>query len=569
LIKFSKIRWMNLLSTGNDFMEIELDRSRTTLMVGENGAGKSTVLDALSFALFNKPFRKVNRGQLVNSITNKNLLVECEFSTRAHSYLVRRGAKPNVFEIYRDDKLVEPPADARDYQQMLERDVLKLNHKSFTQVVMLGSANFTPFMRLTAAQRREVIEDLLDIQVFSVMATLLRERNSTVATSEVKNNTELRDVTARLETSERHVTAALQDNEAVIVQKQQTIANIEVGLQEKSAQAHEWQTKVDKASSEMQRLDSVVEERQRLYQEAMNLVRDFMRHEETLRFLAEHGNCPQCKQVIGPDVVEDARLVVETTRLKKIEIDMMIAATDNGIARRTEEEKRRVEGVAHIGTLLNQARHDMCDVERLKREVVSLSQKNEVVKNAGGVLDDLRARMEELLSARDRILREQATCAAATVMLRDGGVRAMIVRQYVPVLNALINKYLAALDFFVDFRIDEEFNEIIKSRFRDEFSYESFSEGEKLRIDLALLFSWRAVARMRSSTSVNILVMDEILDGSLDAAGADEFMKVLAALAPDEHVFVISHRGDQLADKFDRVLKFEKTRNFSRMEEAA
>jgi len=560
MIKLKTIRWMNFLSTGNEFIEIDLTVAKTTLFIGTNGDGKSTMIDALSFVLFNKPFRKITRPQMVNSITNKELLVECEFTTAAHSYVVRRGVKPNVFEVWRDGVLVEPPADLREHQDWLEAHVLHMNHRAFTQIVVLSNDGYTPFMKLPAQARREVIEELLDIGVFSTMNTLLKEKVDANKSARIENDADLAQVDVALEMNRRHVESLRVDNE-------KTIREIEA--------------KADAVSLEMDEMRKVAESKH----EQASLLRDKLKHEPELvaaerdsraamdraqwkyqglkkemDFLQHSSECPACKQGLDP--------VFKDTRIMALRIEMSAAETE-GISAggRTHDLYCQIEDMKHwrnemrgieseIAKIVAIALEKSRFIEQTKIEIAKLRKRSEVISTGDDITVELTAKRDAVMATRARVLAETEVLSAAASLLKDGGVKARVVRQYIPVLNSLVAKYLAALDFFVDFRLDENFNETIKSRYRDEFTYESFSAGQKCRINLALLFAWRAVARLRNSVHCDLLVLDEILDGSLDAVGAEDFIKILGTLTENEHVFVISHRGDQLIDKFDRALEF-------------
>lgn len=565
---------MNMLSTGNEWTEVDLSRARTTLLIGMNGSGKSTLIDALSLALFNRPFRKITRPQMVNSITCRNLLVEVEFSSGAHEYTVRRGIKPNVFEIWRDGALVPSPADSRDYQEYLEQQVLRFNHRAFTQVVVLGSASYVHFMQLPAQARREVIEELLDIGVFSTMNSLLKERVDANRTAVAANDAALRDVDARAEVNRRHLENMRQDNESLISEKLREVSELECRARElRAAAVVNERDHVSRLRNELSREDEL----RRAEADALSALSAHKWSAQSLqreRELIEHeSSCPECKQAISDDY--------RVTRLGSIRADLeSIAERARGEAERVERARAALRGLAETRGLLesalaedqrlrSEARENASVIGRLTADIEKLRSRSDVMASGNDIAAELDARRASILGERASLLREAEVISAASSLLKDGGVKARVVKQYLPVLNSFIAKYLASLDFFVDFRLDENFGEVIKSRYRDEFSYESFSEGEKCRINLALLFAWRAVARMRNSVHCNLLVLDEILDGSLDAVGAEEFIKILGAVTEDENVFVISHRGEQLIDKFERALVFDKVKNFSTVSEAA
>lgn len=568
MIFFNTIKWKNFLSTGNAFTEIQLDKSQTTLIVGENGAGKSTLLDALSFVLYGKPFRKINKPQLLNSINKKDLVVEVEFKIGPGSYKIIRGLKPVVFEVYKDGSLLNQDADQRDYQDVLEKQILKLNHKSFCQVVVLGSASFIPFMQLTAQARREVIEDLLDIQIFSMMNSLLKQRIS-------NNNTELLIVEKDAELTSEKIKMQQMHNEEIqknvdeqLDKMRSELRSITDRIEHEKESADLYDEQMSTLTQEIQDADSIEKKQGKVLLLDKQLQAKVERISEEIKFLQSHDECPTCKQAIGQE-------------FRSNEIDnklLTCSETEKGIAALKEEANKinerltqirdinskitdlSIKRITHINTskaLLAQGKKVAKDIEELQRTSHEHSTLN--------ALDDLEKLLQEQIELKSEHLKDKEAFNAAAIILKDTGIKARIIKQYVPIINKLINKYLAAMDFFVMFELDENFNETIKSRFRDEFSYASFSEGEKMRINLAILFTWRAIAKLRNSASTNILILDEVLDGSLDSNGTDEFLKILNNLTMDTNTYIISHKVDQMHDKFNNVIKFEKNKNFSRM----
>jgi len=567
MIVFKKIRWKNFLSTGNLFTEIELNKSATTLIVGENGAGKSTLLDALSFVLFNKPFRKINKPLLLNSITKKDLVVEIEFSIGPNNYKIVRGIKPNLFEVYQNGSLLNQSADSKDYQEILEKQILKINFKSFCQVVVLGSASFVPFMSLPTGQRREIIEDLLDLQIFTSMNTILKQRITTNAEDLIKQEANKKIVEEKIKLVKKHLIEMQNNNDKIINEKSERVdqTNTQInGLNEDY-----WSLRNKRESLEEKMVDE--KELSSSMKKLTALKHKFEAHlssqKEQIKFFTDHDNCPTCKQEIDEsfkcDMVNN-----NEERIKELEENLDV------VAKNYVETNDKINELMNIQSNINSIK---MDEHKLATKISSLveyrtqleTEINTIKKNVTEDNSDQLNKLVDELKEADDLLNElhdlKQTYQAVSVLLKDGGIKAKIIKQYIPIINKLINKYLSSMDFFVQFELNEEFNETIKSRFRDEFSYASFSEGEKMRINLAILFTWRAVAKLRNSISTNILIMDEVMDSSLDSNGTEEFMKVLTQLAVDTNTFIISHKTDQLYDKFTSVIKFEKHKNFSRI----
>jgi len=567
MIVFKKIRWKNFLSTGNLFTEIELNKSVTTLIVGENGAGKSTLLDALSFALFNKPFRKINKPLLLNSITKKDLVVEIEFSIGPNNYKIIRGIKPNVFEVYQNGSLLNQSADSKDYQEILEKQILKINFKSFCQVVVLGSASFVPFMSLPTGQRREIIEDLLDLQIFTSMNTILKQRIISNAEDLIKQEANKTIVEEKIKLVRSHLIEVQNNNDKIISEKNDRIS--QTNLQVNGLNDEYWSLNSKRKDLEEKTVDE--KELSSSMKKLTALKHKFEAHlssqKDQIKFFTDHDNCPTCKQTIDESFKCD---MVETNQQKVKELEENLDL----VAKNYMETNDKITELMNIQSEINTLK---MEEHKLTTKITSLIDyrtqlENEINNIQKNVTEDkseqLNALVDELKEA-DTLLNElhdlKQTYQAVSVLLKDGGIKAKIIKQYIPIINKLINKYLSSMDFFVQFELNEEFNETIKSRFRDEFSYASFSEGEKMRINLAILFTWRAVAKLRNSISTNILIMDEVMDSSLDSNGTEEFMKVLTQLAVDTNTFIISHKTDQLYDKFTSVIKFEKHKNFSKI----
>ena len=567
MILFKKLRWKNFLSTGNVFTEIDLNKSSTTLIVGENGAGKSTILDALTYALFGKPFRKINKPQLINSINRKDSVVEIEFQINQNSYTIIRGMKPNVFEVYQNGMLVNQSAEMRDYQEYLEKHILKLNFKSFCQVVVLGSATFQPFMQLPGGQRREIIEDLLDLQIFTTMNSILKDRI-------LRNNEEVSEVTSeqklvmeKIKIYQDHMLEKQSNNEKLIANKIEQIEETNFKISELDVKYWNYDKDINELKEEIWDEESISKKITKLSQLRHKIEAKRALIENDVKFFEEHEGCPTCKQNIDESfkkqTIESKRdqiseiegglkeLVAEydaaNSRLKQI---MDMHSTINAFSMEQFKFKNQIDSLIKYR-------------DQLEKEIKNINDSQEA--DESHKIGELEKELENVAKRYEVVMSQKQIYSVASVLLRDGGIKARIIKQYVPVINKLINKYLSSMDFFVQFELDEEFNETIKSRFRDEFSYASFSEGEKMRINLAILFTWRAVAKLRNSVSTNLLIMDEVMDSSLDSNGTEEFLKILQQLTQDTNTFIISHKTDQLYDKFASVLKFEKKQNFSKL----
>jgi len=565
LINFKNVRWKNFLSTGNQFIEIQLDKNPTTLIIGENGAGKSTILDALCFGLFGKPFRMISKNLLVNSVNNSSTVVEVEFSVGTKEYKVIRCIKPNKFEIYQNGKLMSLEANVRDYQKILEQQILKLNYRSFTQVVILGSSTFVPFMQLKARHRREVVEEILDIQIFSTMNILLKQKLKSIVEELREVDYSFSLVSERITLQENYIDDIKKNKDNIIDEKQKTFEKNEKEIEERM-----WESK--HLTEDNQALlesiigeDKVVNKRDKLKDIQFMLKDKESRGQKLISFFEENDDCPTCQQHIDEEfkvksIDEKTKEVTEVSEglnklsdeMKKVESkikeykntaksirenEIALAKLTSGI---TQLEKFNTKLQTEIETLLkgNVSNEDTEKLIRLKQECIKVERQR----------TDLRD--------------EKSYAEAIKLILQDTGIKTKIIKQYLPIMNKLINTYLTSMEFYVNFTLNENFEESIKSRYRDEFTYSSFSEGEKMRIDLSLLFTWRAIAKMKNSANTNLLILDEIFDSSLDGTGTDEFLKILNTLG-DENVFVISHKQDVLADKFKSTIKFEKVKNFS------
>lgn len=566
-IQFKKVRYKNILSTGNVFTEINLNKSTTTLVSGTNGSGKSTLLDAITFGLYGKPFRKINKPQLINTINTKDLMVEIEFSVSGSEYVIRRGIKPTVFEIYRNGELVNQDAATRDYQAYLEQNILGLNYKSFNQIVVLGSATYVPFMELPAHQRREIIEDLLDIQVFSTMNLLLKDRFNTNKETITENNYQIDLTKSRIESAVEH-------NESIRKIREGEVNKIREKMQEHLDKIEEEKTSIEAIETSIQELISTIsdkpavkkklEKAKVIRQELESTLRSYLKD---LHFYHDNDNCPTCKQGIDHEFKEH---ILEEKNTKKAE-------TEDGVEKiieKIQEIELRVEEISKvedeiqkhnitIGEHRAQIKMSMNALKSYKKELDDAEK--EVKEVDTSKLEEYNNNLSTLQTEQTKLFDERETLGVVSAMLKDGGIKTRIIRQYIPVMNKLINKYLSAFELFVDFHLDENFNEVIKSRFRDAFSYASFSEGEKLRITLSIMLSWRAVAKLRNSVSTNLLILDETLDGAMDGTGVENLIDTLHNLNNNDNIFVISHRGEQFGDKFDSHIRFAKVKNFSQI----
>jgi DNA repair exonuclease SbcCD ATPase subunit len=569
MITFETIRWKNFLSTGDQWTEIDFCESPSTLIVGSNGAGKSTMLDALCFALFNKPFRKINRGQLVNSINEKGLKVEVCFSIGKDEYRVFRGAKPNLFEVYKNNKMVDQDAAARDTQKYLEQSVLKLNYKSFTQVVILGSSTFVPFMQLGASVRREVIEDLLDIQIFSNMNSLLKDR---VRSSQSQSNDcghMLRLTKEKVESQQKLLDSLKEVNHNRQEEKRNRYNKNSKSIEEVKSNFNKLQHEIVILEEQMEDVELQKKFVRKLRQGQADKKSELKLIANNLKFFKSHDVCPTCTQnissVFKTDQV-DTLTSSGTTLATKIEEFTKDISEAVSVVTKIEETSTKLYEVRSDATAQERevVRLEMDNIE-ISKQILELQQSTPNIDQEKETLQGYVAEYKTTEKDCAEVSQQLDEFQVVSSLLKDSGIKSQIIKKYVPIFNQLINKYLSSMEFFVNFTLDEEFNEVIKSRFRDEFSYASFSEGEKQKIDLALLFTWREVARMKNSVATNLLILDEVFDSSLDSSGTGELLQILRSLGDGTNVFVISHKGDILVDKFLRTLKFEKVNDFSKM----
>jgi len=567
VITFHSVSWKNLLSTGNAANTVLLNKSATTLIIGKNGEGKSTILDALCFGLFGKPFRSINKNQLINSINGKNCLVIIELSIGTKSYKIVRGIKPNIFEIYVDDVLMNQDAAARDYQKVLEQQILKLNYKTFTQVVILGSASFVPFMQLPSGQRREVIEDILDIRIFSTMNQLLKDQSRGTKDTITRIETEITLARAKV-ASQNILIKTLSDAKSDAVKS--LLSKVDINnteIQHSQEQVTETLAKIAALQSHVEnknKIDSDLEKAKNLKTRLSSKIEQFEHHSE---FFVENSVCPSCEQ--GIPYTHKETIISELT--VKIELENKRLSDLEDIFIKLNDELNEANVILTEITDLNIAASTFnSNITILNKMNKSLFEEISASSADTSNVDDEKAKLKELaLDAMEKIknktsLQELRNLEeVASVLLKDTGIKTAIIREYLPAMNKLINRYLMAMDAYIHFELDESFNEIVKSRYRDDFTYASFSEGEKMRIDLAILFTWRQIAKMKNSVNTNLLVLDEIFDSSLDTAGTDYFLNLMTQLSEKTNIFVISHKGDQLFDKFHSVIKFEKRNDFS------
>ena len=568
MIYFKTIRYKNFLSTGNYFTEIKLNHTSNTLVVGSNGAGKSTMLDALCFGLFGKPFRNINKPQLLNSINQKDCVVEIEFSIGTKEYKIIRGIKPNVFEIYLNGDLLNQAAAVKDYQDHLEKFILKLNYKSFTQIVILGSASFVPFMQLSAADRRAIIEDLLDIQIFSTMNTVLKDK-IVINKDAMQSNKHDYDVnTTKYDMQKKHIEVLKQNNDEMIATKEAEIAGVMAHIEIVNETIAELTLDVSTLQESILDREGVASKLKKMNQLETQIEGNITKYKKDIKFFENNDDCPTCRQAIGSEF--------KHTQIS--ELGDKVEKCTHGLSKLEEEilqHQNRLNEIQQITTSIQCKQVDIASnnmtiiqsnkyIGKLQKEIVALSGTKEDLKVETDKLEELKNSLTALENKKKELLEEKTYLDAAALLLKDTGIKTKIIKQYLPVINKLVNKYLATLDFFVNFNLDESFKETIKSRHRDEFSYASFSEGEKQRIDMALMLTWRAVAKLKNSTNTNLLILDEVFDSSLDANGTEYLMNILHMLE-DVNLFVISHKGDILQDKFRSMIRFEKVNNFSRI----
>ena len=567
MIVFKSVQWKNFLSTGNSPNKVLLNRSQTTLIIGKNGEGKSTILDALCFSFFGKPFRNINKGQLVNSINGKGCSVEVEFDINGKEYKIIRGIKPNVFEIWLDGEMINQDAASRDYQKILEQQILKLNYKTFTQVVILGSASFVPFMQLPTTQRREVIEDILDIRIFSTMNSLLKEKVQ-----------ETKDAIATIEneisTAKTKVDAQTQLIKTITEAKTSAIESIVSKISANSSEILQAEGEIELIVSEINTLKASITDKENVTEDIdkaksirSKLLQKIETCEHNTEFFSEHDVCPSCSQDIPEEYKEgiikdlNSKLLDNNTKIGELEtiltnLNEKLSQINKVVEQITDKNIELSTRNSTVTLLNKQIKELEAETQRVKSDTTNLDEEK-------GKLKDLAKEAIGKIGQKTQLQEQRNLEDVANILLKDTGIKTAIIREYLPIMNKLINKYLQAMDAYIHFELDEAFNESVKSRFRDDFTYASFSEGEKMRIDLAILFTWRQIAKMKNSVNTNLLLLDEIFDSSLDTAGTDYFLNLMNQFGDNTNIFVISHKGDQLFDKFRSVIKFEKRNDFS------
>ena len=568
MIEFKTVRYKNFLSTGQQFIEVPLNTGGTTLIIGDNGSGKSTMLDALCFGLFNRPFRDIKKDQIVNSINEKDCLVEIDLQIGSNNYTIKRGIKPAIFEIWCNDKMLNQDAASKDYQKHLEDNILRLNFRSFTQVVILGSSSFVPFMRLRARHRRQVVEEILDIEIFSRMNLLLREKNKAkdeeIRSAEFSVNL----FEEKISDQDKHIQDLQYRNKQSIESKEAQIEKEETGKKQYEEDIKDLEKEIATLRDKILDESDIKSKHMKFHQLEAKLENNCTKHKSMLKFFEDNDECPTCRQTID-DAFKAEQIKDRKEKLDEIEKGMSeLGNSIQKIESRMKTINDTSVAIREKEMLIERYKTSIENVDRyimsVKGEIDGLRDEKESTGEAKGVLKQLKESYSEAETNKVKLKDDKLYLDTARELMTDTGIKTKIIKQYLPIMNQLINKHLQRLDFYVNFTLDDEFNETIKSRFRDAFQYNSFSEGEKLRIDLSILFTWREIAKIKNSTNTNLLILDEVLDSSLDSSGTEEFMKIINSLAK-ENVFVISHKGDILIDKFTQVIKYEKYKNFTRV----
>ena len=568
MITFEKIRWKNFLSTGNQYTEIQFNECSTTLIVGTNGAGKSTVLDALTFSLFGKPFRKINKSQLINSTNEKDSRVEVEFSIGDLQWKVVRAIKPNIFEIWKDGKCLDQFSNANDQQKWLEQNVIKMNYKSFTQIVILGSSTFVPFMQLTATNRREVIEDLLDIKIFSSMNNLIRDKIKIVRDETRTLDLKKESLNDKVEMQNNWIKELESQSKGRIDDNQQKITTLFTESDDYVSVNEQLENNVSDLTKEQEAVTGATEKLRELGNLKGKISNKVATITKEHKFFTKNTVCPTCTQAIN----EDFRInKIEDAQTKAKELQSGYKELEEAIKKEEDREhhfttlSKEITNLTH-GISKNNTRISGCQrqIRDLESEIQTLTEQLANRNTEHEKLEDFQNKLAETyeaLASKKETIQYHNFCYG---LLKDGGVKSKIIKKYLPLINQQVNRYLQMMDFYINFTLDEEFNETVQSPIHDNFSYSSFSEGEKMRIDLALLFTWREVARFKNSVNTNLLIMDEVFDSSLDGFGTEEFLKIIRFVIKDANVFVISHKTG-MDDRFDSVLRFEKVKGFSRL----
>lgn len=569
MILFKSVSYKNFLAAGNNPIKIDLNSHGTTLIVGQNGAGKSTIIEALVFALFNKSFRKVNKNQLINSINEKDCLVEVDFSIGNVDWKVRRGIKPAVFEIIKNGQVLDQSSSAVDQQKWFEQTVLKLNYKSFTQIVVLGSSTFVPFMQLPAASRREVIEDLLDIKIFSTMNVILKDRIKVTSEELKESESQINFLKEKADLQKQFIKTIESQNKKTITQKTEKIESLTHDISNCESKIAEIEYQIEEKQKQLEGYKTIEKELKTLEKHSHGFSARIKDFEKSKKFYADNDICPTCNQGLSEDLKTTA-IKEGDKEIRKCEKALHKVESEITDIQKKIDDKNNI--VNEISDLNYEVRKYINSITLNNKYVREIAEEIEELRTSKGNIESEKKKLMEIASegmtAQNLITRlkdDRRNYDLISSLLKDTGIKSMIIKKYLPVMNKLINQYLQMLDFYVNFTLDEEFNESIKSRFRDDFTYSSFSEGEKMRIDLALMFTWRSIAKLKNSANTNLLILDEVFDSSLDVAGTEDFLRILRGVTDDSNIFIISHKGELLHDKFDRVMRFEKVKNFSKV----
>jgi DNA repair exonuclease SbcCD ATPase subunit len=570
MIHFKSCEWKNFLSTGSDPIKIQLDKSPTTLIVGQNGAGKSTLLDAMSFALFNKPHRDINKAQLINSINQKKTEVTVEFEIANQHFKIVRGIKPAKFEIWQNGNMINQASNARDYQKFLEQNILKLNHKSFHQVVVLGSSSFIPFMQLPAWSRRSVIEDLLDINIFSKMNTLLKERNTKIRDELVDINHQIDLLKTKITGQSKYIKDLQSLNQDQIDKKRDSIKVHKGTIKEAFEESRELGKNLETLLKDQQKKQNEnLKQTSQLNSLDLNYNQKIKDLVEQARFYEENDHCPTCDQDVGPELKEKKIQIIQNTAKGVQQEKASLEKELKTLKKELQDISNKLNTLQQKQQKINSNNEKISviqkEIDKIQKEINLLNSQTGDTGTAKKELKEFRTSKEEITEKKLEYVEERTYNEVIGEMLKDTGIKTKVIKQYLPVMNRLINQYLQILDFFVAFHLDENFNETIRSRHRDSFNYASFSEGEKQRIDLSLLFTWRQIAKLKNSAATNLLILDETFDSSLDHDGVDSLTKILDTLDSDSNTFIISHKGDVLENKFRSKIEFFKSKNFSKI----
>lgn len=568
MIIFKEIRYQNILSVGNDFITIKLNRSKTTLIKGPNGSGKTTLIVALIFALYGKTYINVNKNQLVNSITSKNLLVELDFSIGSNDYMVRRGIKPNIFEIYQNGSLINQSADIKEYQDLLEKSIVKINYKSFIQIVVLGSTNYIPFMELSAADRRSVVEDLLTIQIFSIMNSILKTRidMNKSETKDIEQAIALLDQEINL--NETHIRAMKAYDQEIIETKETLKDSLIDKIEDLRSESLDLQEEIEALELSISDESKMNDKKSKIIDYESKIESKIKSLNKEIKFYEDNEHCPVCSQSIDKDFKEDKIKCKNDSHLSMKDalskLQDQFSALDSRLSEIRKINTLISSKLSESRSITSNINSYLSSIESIENEIKKL--KDVKPSNVSTTdIENLRAKLSILNKKKYDLVAQKEIYDVSSSLLKDGGIKTRVIRQYVPIINKLVNKYLSELDFYVQFELDEKFNETIKSRYRDEFSYSSFSEGQKARINTAIMFAWRDLARIRNSASTNLLIMDEITDSSLDDQGTEDFLRIIDNMSSETNIFIISHHGDRLEDKFHSKIEFKLVKNFTKI----